>query len=65
MGVRKAGPNAVIVADCPAGVKDGFLTLKVKTRNAQGVAPRQPIVINFGASYDLPSEADADEPDAK
>eukprot|EP00974_Lingulodinium_polyedra_P029457 2838137-Lingulodinium_polyedra.AAC.1 len=39
MGVRKAGPNAVIVADCAAGVKDGLLSLQVKTRNAQGTAP--------------------------
>ena len=65
MGVRKGGPNAYIEANCATGAKDGFLTLKVRTRNAQGIAPRQPIVINFGAHYDLTQKPDEEEPQYK
>ena len=51
-GIRKQGPNVQLVVDVGAGANDGFLAMQVRTRNRCGIAPGQPIVVNFGLEYD-------------
>ena len=64
-GVRRSGPNAVIMVNCGTGAGDGFLSVAVSTRNRQGIAARSPVVINYGNEYDLMFKADTEEPESK
>ncbi len=65
-GIRRAGANASIEVDCAAGARAGFLTLRVKTRNGQGIAARAAIVANFGLSFDVgEGEQVAEQQDTK
>ncbi len=65
MGVRRAGPNAILTVDCSKGVRDGLVDLRVKTRNGQGIAARSPIVINYGSDYDLTRIGEEEGQEAK
>jgi len=64
-GVRRSGPNAVIMVNCGTGAGDGFLSVAVSTRNRQGIAAHSPVVINYGNEYDLMFKADTEEPESK
>ena len=53
LGVRRGGANVQICVNVGTGANDGLLTLKVKTRNQRGIAPKSPLVLNFGQQYEF------------
>ena len=65
LGVRKGGPNVVLVADPSVGASDGFLRLDVSTRNRAGIAPKSIVVANFGVDWDSTAVTDLSESPAK
>ena len=68
LGVRRGGPNAVLVVQTGNGCGDGLVKCVVQTRNGVGIAARSPVVINYGNEYDInvaTMAAASDEGDAK
>jgi len=64
-GLRKGGPNAYLRVNSSAGANDGLVEMVVKTRNAQGIAPKSLICINYGSEYDFSVQADTSETEVK
>ena len=68
LGVRRGGPNAVLVVQTGNGCGNGLVKCVVQTRNGVGIAARSPVVINYGNEYDInvaTMAAASDEGDAK
>jgi hypothetical protein len=68
LGVRRGGPNAVIMVQTGMGCGDGLVKCVVQTRKAAGIAAKSPVVINYGNEYDMnvaTMAAASDEGDAK
>ena len=68
LGVRRGGPNAVLVVQTGKGCGDGLVKCIVQTRNGVGIAAKSPVVINYGNEYDVSvatTAAASDEGDAK
>ena len=68
LGVRRGGPNAVLVVQTGNGCGNGLLKCVVQTRNGVGIAAKSPVVINYGNEYDInvaTLAAASDEGDAK
>ena len=45
-------PNTALVVNPAAGAGDGFMEVRVKTRNHGGIAAGMPLLLNFGLEYD-------------
>ena len=43
LGIRRGGANVQLCVNAESGANDGLLTLKSKTRNQRGVAPKSPL----------------------
>ena len=68
LGVRRGGPNAVLMVQTGNGCGDGLVKCVVQTRNGVGIAAKSPVVINYGNEYDInvaTLAAASDEGDAK
>ena len=68
LGVRRGGPNAVLMVQTGMGCGDGLVKCVVQTRNGVGIAAKSPVVINYGNEYDInvaTMAAASDEGDAK
>ena len=68
LGVRRGGPNAVLMVQTGNGCGDGLVKCVVQTRNGVGIAAKSPVVINYGNEYDInvaTMAAASDEGDAK
>ena len=68
LGVRRGGPNAVLMVQTGNGCGDGLVKCVVQTRNGVGIAAKSPVVINYGNEYDInvaTMAASSDEGDAK
>jgi hypothetical protein len=68
LGVRRGGPNAVLVVQTGNGCGDGLVKCVVQTRNGVGIAAKSPAVMNYGNEYDMnvaTMAAASDEGDAK
>ncbi len=65
-GTVRKQPNAVFEVNVSAGACDQFVTLKVRTRNCQGIAAGAVIAANFGIDFPgaVPSVGGADDEEA-